>query len=377
MSRRFFIKWGGCLALFFLFTACKPERDSPLPPVEMEDEFSPASLVRFGRKVIFGTDRPALNDSGRLPVGRGQCAFCHIFVAGQKTDRCPDLRDVEERSHQRPKEDRYKSFARKYDDAGEPKTGMKPHAVTGGEYLIESLYCPSCYMPEGLGEKGAVGSVSEMPVITEPPMALNDYEIVSVVAYLQEKETPGDYTRVTAKQDWERYFGRKLTLPEVEVPDSSGNEERLKKTALMTDTPDVIIEKMSCFVCHKIPSVSLARTGVIGPMLILKTTAQKRIDSPEYQKAVREGKARATTPREYVLESITDPGAFVVEGFADAMPVDYGGKFTVGALEKLVDFLLTLDKELALTEAHERFGEEEEPEDGESEKFPGSLRGRE
>lgn len=373
MSRSIFMKWGVCLVFFFFFSGCKAENDPPFPPVEEEDHFSPESLVRFGRKVVFGTDRPVLNEGGRLPVGKGQCAFCHMFVAGQKSDRCPDLRNIEARSHQRPKEDRYLAFAGKYRDSGEPKTRIKPHAVSGGEYLIESLYCPSCYMPEGLGQKGTVGMKSEMPVITEPPISLNDYEIVSVVAYLQEKESPGDYTRVTAKEDWEHYFRKKLSPPEDDLAGSTGNEEALKKTALVTDTPDVIIEKMGCFVCHKIPSISLARTGVIGPLLILKTNAPKRIASPEYQEAVREGKAKATTPKEYVLESILDPGAFVIEGFSDGMPRDYRSKFTVGALEKLVDFLLTLDEEIAIKEERERFGEEE----GEEEERPGSLRGRE
>lgn len=374
MSRSVFIKCGVCLVLFFLISACKTESDPPLPPVEVEDHFSPESLVKFGRKVIFGTDRPVLNEAGRLPVGKGQCAFCHMFVAGQKTDRCPDLRNIEVRSRQRLKEDRYRTFAGKYRESGEPETGIKPHAVSGGEYLIESLYCPSCYIPEGLGEKGADGMKSAMPIITKPPMSLNDYEIVAVVAYLQEKASPGDFSRVTAKQDWENYFRRMLPPPEEEPAGPPGNEEALKKTALLTDTPDVIIEKMGCFVCHKIPTISLATKGVIGPMLILKTNAEKRIASPEYQAAVREGKAKATTPREYVLESILNPGAFVVEGFSDGMPADYRSKFTVGALEKLADFLLTLDEEIALKEQRERFGEEE---DSEGEERPGSLRGRE
>ncbi len=376
MSRGVLKKWGVCLVLFFLFSACKPESAPPLPPVEEEGRFSPESLVQFGRRVVFGTDRPVLNEGGRLPVGKGQCAFCHMFVAGQKSDRCPDLRNVEARSNQRPKEDRYRKFSEKFGDSGEPKTGMKPHAVSGGEYLIESLYCPSCYMPEGQGPKGAVGMKSAMPVMTAPPMALSDYEIVSVVAYLQEKDTPGDYSRVTAKQDWEHYFGKKLSLPEKAPDGFPGNEATLKKTALGTDTPDVIIEKMGCFVCHKIPTVSLARTGVIGPLLVLKTNAQKRIASPEYQEALREDRVKATTPKEYVRESITHPGAFVVEGFSDAMPTDYRRKFTVGALEKLVDFLLTLDEELAMQEERERFGEVEEEEEEEEER-PGSLRGRE
>src|SRR6202007_2903444 len=86
--------------------------------------------------------------------------------------------------------------------------------------------------------------------------------------------------------------------------------------ALVTDTPQQIVQKMTCFICHQIPGVPLAKTGVIGPLLIEKTNAPKRIASPEYQAMVKAGKAHAKTPKEYVMESIVNPNAFIVHGFA-------------------------------------------------------------
>ena len=122
------------------------------------------------------------------------------------------------------------------------------------------------------------------------------------------------------------------------------------KLALPTDTPEVIIQKMGCYVCHKIPHIAASRFSSVGPLLVLKTTAPTRITDPEYQARVAIGKARANTLREYIIESILDPDAFIVPGFEKAdnpeespMYHHYDKRFTQGGLEKLADFLLTLD----------------------------------
>lgn len=322
------------------------------------DPFAPERLAAEGKRLVFGVDDPKLNAGGRLPIGKGQCPFCHAFLAAQRTDRCPSLIGVEALSHRRPREARYKMFVEKYARTGEPDTGIKPHARTGGEYLIESLYCPNCYTPEGLGVPGSDDAKSPMLVINRLPVGLTDFEIVAVAAYLQSKDTPGDFSKVTAKEDWERYFGKKLAAP------AKAEKRRPKESpppmALPDDTPERIVQKMGCFNCHKIPTASNAKIGALGPLLILKTNAPNRIKSPEYRKAVQEGRARAATPREYVVESILHPDAFLVPGFPDDMPHDYKEKFTVEALDKLVDFLLTLDEEAARKQGMDRLYEEKE-----------------
>ena len=98
-------------------------------------------------------------------------------------------------------------------------------------------------------------------------------------------------------------------------PEEAQAQLRASQIALPTDTPKEIIHKMGCAVCHKIPTVPNATVGVIGPLLILKTTASLRLASPEYQARVKAGKAHATNPKEYVIESIVDPEAFIVPGY--------------------------------------------------------------
>jgi len=129
------------------------------------------------------------------------------------------------------------------------------------------------------------------------------------------------------------------------------------KLALPTDAPEVIIQKMGCYVCHKIPHVPASRNSNVGPILIEGTMAPMRITSPEYRERVKAGKAHATTPREYVMESILDPSAFIVSGYAKKEKSDeslmyphYANQFTRGGLEKLVEFLLALDVKTAAEE---------------------------
>ena len=114
---------------------------------------------------------------------------------------------------------------------------------------------------------------------------------------------------------------------------------------------------MGCYVCHKIPYIPASRFSNFGPVLIPKTTAPLRLRSADYRDRVRNGKATATTAREYVMESILDPDAFVVPGYEDnehpersLMYHHYNKRFTPGGLEILVDFLLTLDVDTAVKE---------------------------
>lgn len=126
--------------------------------------------------------------------------------------------------------------------------------------------------------------------------------------------------------------------------------------ALESDSPLEIIQKMGCASCHQIPGFEW-KDGLMGPILIEKILAPKRIASPEYLARVKNSKAHAQTPREYVMESIISPDNFIVPAFINSsnpersiMYHEYDKKFTYGALEKLVDFLLTLDCDSARRE---------------------------
>jgi len=317
-------------------------------------------LVKYGMRIIFGTEDPlAMLERGESPIGKGVCPLCHKMIAEQRADRAPpligvpdfDLMDldqeldisIEARSHARIREERYRMYKEKYASEGEPYSSFRPHAETPGEYLIQSLYCPGCYVVYGYGLKGSAEKESlipgdttpTMPRINKPPIALNDFEIVAVVPALQSMHTPGDYSKITVLEDWEHYFGKKfsITKPLEEIFNEAlrlkrNSESPSPPIAQTSDTPEQIVKMMTCFACHKIPGISIAGTGIIGPLLIMKTNAENRIRSPEYQQAVQSGKAHATTPKEYVIESIIDPAAFIVPGFADDMLKDFGHKFT-------------------------------------------------
>ena len=316
-------------------------------PVEPADPFAPEKMVATGDRIIFGTSRPKFEPNRGVQVGRGQCPACHVLIEEQRPNRFPRLIGVVPRAAERVKEESYQKSVKKFAEAGEPETGIKPHARTAGEYIIESIYCPSCYVIPGFVSIGETPEgVSPMPVINRPEVGLTDYEMASIVAYLQATDAGGDLSKVTAKQDWENYFGKKLTYSESheEKPATVAPQE-LARIGLTQETPEQIIHKMGCYLCHKIPTIAIAQTGTIGPVLALKTTAPKRLASPEYQRAVKEGKARAKTPKEYVVESILNPSAFIAPGFDDAMPQDFKTKLTLGAAEHLAEFLVTLDEQ--------------------------------
>jgi hypothetical protein len=129
----------------------------------------------------------------------------------------------------------------------------------------------------------------------------------------------------------------------------------LEKLALPTESPQEIILKMGCHVCHKIPTIPDSRFSNFCPVLIPKTMAPLRLTSPEYLAQVKTGLASATTPREYVKESILNPDAFIVPGFEkkdfpgeSPMFHFYSKRFTKGALDVLADYLLTLDVDAAM-----------------------------
>jgi hypothetical protein len=93
-----------------------------------------------------------------------------------------------------------------------------------------------------------------------------------------------------------------------------------------------MFSKAGCPVCHTIPGIAGAE-GRVGPKLVLGTTAAKRLADPTYR-------GQAKTAREYIIESILNPGAYVVPGYPDrAMPRWYGEKISAGALESLANYL--------------------------------------
>ena len=95
---------------------------------------------------------------------------------------------------------------------------------------------------------------------------------------------------------------------------------------------DLLFVKAGCPVCHTIPGIPGA-DGRVGPKLVLGTTGGERLADPRYR-------GEAKTVREYVIESVLNPGVYVVGGYPDqAMPRWYGQKLSATALERMAGYL--------------------------------------
>lgn len=128
---------------------------------------------------------------------------------------------------------------------------------------------------------------------------------------------------------------RSLTpSPVTPVPVSSPVALTPDMVSLVTgDEPiTAIFTKAGCPVCHMVPGISGAN-GRVGPPLILGATGPARLADPAYR-------GHANTVHEYVVESVIDPGLFVVSGYpAGTMPTWYGAKLSALALEKIATYL--------------------------------------
>ncbi len=324
------------------YTNWLPQQRSDPPPKAVAvnvDDLTMESYTEMGRVIVFGSAPPV---AGQKSIGKGQCPLCHTFDPGDNIGRCPNLFGVEERSHTRIKEDRYLNEPIKIGEA-DGATGIvkgvpdqipeeyrraDASELTGEDYLRESLMCPSCYVVKGYGKAG--DTKSPMPVISKPPISLGKFELNAVIAWLQSKDTPGEFASVT------------IPLPTAEdnapVADAGGEEVEPPTFVTGTEPIDVMINTLGCPLCHTIPGIEGA-VGELGPKLHEKINAPNRIKDPNYK-----GKAR--TGRDYVKESILNPNAYIVfneeagEPFPEGvMPQDFANKLSVNALDKLVDFI--------------------------------------
>jgi hypothetical protein len=320
------------------YTNWLPQQRSDPPPKPQAIDASSLTMdiyVGMGETIVFGKERVA----GSKAIGKGQCPLCHTFDAGDNIGRCPNLFGVEERSHTRIKEDRYLNDPIKIGEKdgatgtikGKPDQVMEEYRradageLIGEDYLRESLMCPSCYVVKGYGKAG--DTKSPMPVINKPPISLGPVEFNAVVAWLQAKDTPGDFANVT------------IPLPTGE-PAAKEEEEEGDAPVFVTGAEPIeeMINTLGCPLCHTIPGIEGA-VGELGPKLHEKINAPNRIKDPNY-------KGKAKTGRDYVRESILNPNAYIVFNEAEGepfpegvMPADFANKISVSGLDKLVDFI--------------------------------------
>jgi len=110
----------------------------------------------------------------------------------------------------------------------------------------------------------------------------------------------------------------------INVPLATGHESLEK-----------LFVQSGCAVCHTIPGIEPAK-GREGPKLVLGTNGPLRLADPKYQ-------GTAESVREYIQESILNPGAYVVPGYSDrVMPRWYGKRLNAKALDRIAQYLAEL-----------------------------------
>ncbi len=97
------------------------------------------SMVEMGREIVHG--------------GRGFCFNCHSIGGEGGGTQGPNLEGVGARA------------------------ATRVPGLSAAQYLAQSLYEPSAYVVDGFAPS--------MPAATEPPIAIDDLEILTVIAYLQ------------------------------------------------------------------------------------------------------------------------------------------------------------------------------------------------
>ena len=340
---RGFFFWTTVSLLLAGYTNWLPQQRSDPPPKEaaVVGDVTMEEFAEMGRVIIFGAKQVA----GQKAIGKGQWPLCHTFDPADHMGRCPNLFGVEKRSHDRVKEDRYATspvaigelepasgiVKGKYDEVPEEyRRQHGPDEFIGEDYIRESMMCPTCYVVKDFGNAGDLKS--PMPIISKPPVSLSRNEVNAVIAYLQSKDTPGEFATVTVPLPQDDAGNTGIA---VEAPDEDED-----KPVFVTGTEDIqaMINTLGCPLCHTIPGVEGAM-GMLGPVLHEKINAPKRIKDPNY-------KGKATNTKEYVRESILNPGAYVVfneaegELFPDGlMPTDFSQQLSVHAIDKLVDFI--------------------------------------
>jgi hypothetical protein len=316
-----------------------PQVKADPPPVEDKPtdvkSMSVSDRADFGEKIIFG----AIGASGTQgAIGKGQCPLCHGFQKGFLSERAPNLFGIPGRALDQIKDPRYKAGKPQERDTVQkeacPGCGTASNAT---EYIAESHACPNCYVAAGFGVKGTNDKESPMPAIHKPPIGLTLDELIAVDTWLFAREG----VEPPSPEDIENAY--KKFIPESDRPKAAPAGGALAGPVpglpvVTGDEPvNEIFTKALCFVCHTIPGIPGA-VGVLGPKLVEKTNAPQRLKDPAY-------KGKATSVREYIMESIITPSAYVVKPFPDKiMPQDFGKKLNAAAINKIIDYLSQLEE---------------------------------
>jgi cytochrome c2 len=317
-----------------------PQVKADPPPAEEQTadvrQMSVQERADLGEKIIFGAVG-ASNTQGA--IGKGQCPLCHGFQKGFLSERAPNLFGIPKRALEQMKDPRYSQ-----NDPSKRDTMQKEAcpgcgtASTAAEYIAESHACPNCYVVVEFGVKGTNDRESPMPAIHKPPIGLTFDELIAVDTWLFAREG----VEPPSPEEIENAY--KKFVPEADRPKAApaggapaGGPVPGAPVVTGDEPVNEIFTKALCFVCHTIPGVDVAK-GVLGPKLVERTNAPLRLKDPAY-------KGKATSVREYIMESIITPSAYVVKPFPDKiMPQDFGKKLNAAAINKIIDYLAQLEE---------------------------------
>jgi len=317
-----------------------PQVKADPPPAEEKTadvrQMSVSERADLGEKIIFG----AVGASGTQgAIGKGQCPLCHGFQKGFLSERAPNLFGIPKRAEDQMKDPRYgQKDPSKRDTIQKEACPGCGTASTAAEYIAESHACPNCYVVAGFGVKGTNDKESPMPAIHKPPIGLSIDELIAVDTWLFAREGGEPPTPDEIEAAYKKF------IPESDRPKPTGAPGAAPAGAapgapvVTGDEPvNEIFTKALCFACHTIPGIPGA-VGAVGPKLVEKTNAPLRLKDPAY-------KGKATSVREYIMESIITPSAYVVKPFPDkVMPQDFGKKLNAAAINKIIDYLSQLEE---------------------------------
>jgi len=99
---------------------------------------------------------------------------------------------------------------------------------------------------------------------------------------------------------------------------------------------EALAESLGCTACHVAAPTGPAWFPNEEFPTPISERAAERIEDPNYT-------GSATTPEQYLLESIIQPGAYIVTGYTDIMPHTYSDTLTPQDVADLIAYMLTIE----------------------------------
>ena len=236
------------------------KRTEPPEDVVIGENLTTDEMVAIGEEIV---------------AGKGTCLTCHTMGDHGTNLRFPDLGEIG------------------------AVAGSRVDGQDDVEYLAESMYDPNAYVLPGF--------VAGMPVVSRPPVALGDDEILTVIAYLQ---SLGGTPTVTMDTEL-RWQGQTVAAPAAAAVGVGGDRDA-----------ETLFAAYLCNTCH-----TLDGTPGVGPTL--------------------QGLGERLTQSE-IYESILDPDATITEGFVAGLmtptlnAAGFSEQVSAKELQTLVDYLAGL-----------------------------------